>query len=126
MKKKIKFPNEDDTAFYDHITKLECTILDKVALMKKNKTLPLCSHFIELDDFTDSYNKHANYYEKFWKLYLTTELCNFRIHQIENCLRTFEKDVSLVEVNGSLIKNLMEKREYELKKRIKKKSRRKA
>lgn len=46
MKKKIRYPNEEDTAFYDRITKIECTIMDKIAVMKKNKNLPICSHFL--------------------------------------------------------------------------------
>lgn len=86
MKRKIKHPNEEDTVFYDRITKIECTILQKIAIMKKNKALPFCSHFIDFDEFVEPYHNNANYYDKFWKLYLNTELCKVRVDEIENDL----------------------------------------
>ena len=90
MKRKIRYPNEEDTAFYDRITKMECTILEKIAIMKKNKSLPVCSHFLQFDEYVQPYNKNANYYDKFWKLYLNTELCKVRVEEIENFLAEVE------------------------------------
>lgn len=46
MKKKLRYPNEEDTAFYDRITKIECAISDKIGVIKKNKNLQICSHFL--------------------------------------------------------------------------------
>lgn len=54
--------------------------------MKKNKALPFCSHFIDFDEFVEPYHNNANYYDKFWKLYLNTELCKVRVDEIENDL----------------------------------------
>ena len=48
MKKKIRNPNKEDTAFYDKITKIECSIMDKIAILKKAKNFPSCSHFLDL------------------------------------------------------------------------------
>lgn len=81
MHRRGKNPSMEETELYDKITKIESKIIEKVALLKREKPRCDCKHFQNLSENCDAYDPSIDYYEKFWKGFLLNELCYSRLHE---------------------------------------------
>lgn len=98
MSRRSKDVTSEETLLYDRITKNETKIQAKLTNLKKEKPTCCCKHFEELKEDCQPYDSAANYYEKFWKLFLLNELCYAKVQATNSQLNTLEEKIAEVEV----------------------------
>lgn len=69
--RRIKEISLQDAQIYDQITQTEALILNKLSSIRRSTRNHHCYHIEELKPFPELYDPTCNYYDKFWKLYLT-------------------------------------------------------
>lgn len=83
----------EDARLYDRITKLETAIIDRLSELRKIPRSCPCSHFMDIPAECEPYVPVENYYNKFWQLYLKSELAHHKSAFLNDEVDEMEKGI---------------------------------